>query len=80
MTEWSADSKWVYFDTGFSKDPAIYRIRIADHRLEKVASLQGFRRVINPWSLWMGLTPDGSPLVLRDVGSQEVYALDFEAP
>jgi len=28
----------------------------------------------------MGLAPDGSPLPLRDIGSQEVYALDFEAP
>jgi len=28
----------------------------------------------------MGLPPDGSPLLLRDIGSQEVYALDFEAP
>jgi hypothetical protein len=27
-----------------------------------------------------GLTPDGSPLLMRDIGSQEVYALDFEAP
>ena len=29
---------------------------------------------------WSGLTPDGAPLLLRDIGTQEVYALDFEEP
>jgi len=27
-----------------------------------------------------GLTPDDSPLVTRDVGSQEIYALDLDLP
>jgi hypothetical protein len=45
-----------------------------------VADLQNFRRAVDPWVSWMGLTPDGSPLLTRDIGSQEVYALDFEAP
>jgi len=26
------------------------------------------------------VTPDGAPLLPRDISSQEVYALDFEAP
>lgn len=79
-TQWSADSKFVYFDTGTSRDPTIYRVGIADHKRERVASLQGFRRVVNAWTAWSGLTPDGSPLLMRDIGSQEVYALDFEVP
>jgi hypothetical protein len=29
---------------------------------------------------WSGITPDGSPLVLRDVGTQEIYALDWQVP
>jgi len=29
---------------------------------------------------WTGVTPDGSPLVLRNIGTQEIYALDWEAP
>jgi hypothetical protein len=29
---------------------------------------------------WSGLMPDGSPLLMRDMGTEEVYALDFEAP
>ena len=78
--QWSADSKYVYFDSGYSAEPTISRVRVADRKLERVASFAGLRRVITPWISWSGLTPDGSPLLMHDVGSQEVYALDFEEP
>jgi hypothetical protein len=26
------------------------------------------------------LAPDDSPILLRDIGSQEIYALDWDAP
>ena len=61
-------------------DPAVYRVRIADHKLERVADLKNLRRVVTAWLSWCGLTPDGSPLLMRDVGTQEINALDFEAP
>jgi len=77
---WSQDSKYVYFDTQSSTEPAIYRVRLLDRKMETVASLKNFRRVILPFQAWMGLTPDGSPLLMRDTGTQEVYALDFEEP
>jgi Tol biopolymer transport system component len=77
---WSVDSKHIYFDTGSSKQLAIYRVRLADRKLERLIDLQNFRRVVDPWVSWMGLTPDGSPLLMRDIGSEEVYALDFEEP
>jgi len=78
--EWSSDSKFVYFDNGFNTDQAVSRVRISDHKVEQVASLKDFRRVVTPWNTWFGLTPEGNPLLMRDVGTQEVYALDFEAP
>jgi serine/threonine protein kinase/Tol biopolymer transport system component len=77
---WSPDSQYVYFDTQSNADPAIYRVRVSDKKLETVASLKNLRRVILPFLPWMGLTPDGSPLLMRDTGTQEVYALDFEEP
>ena len=77
---WSYDSQYVYFDTQSNADPAVYRVRVSDHKLETVASLKNLRRVILPYWPWMGVTPDGSPLLMRDTGTQEVYALDFEAP
>jgi Tol biopolymer transport system component len=79
--DWSADGKYVYFDTGFGSDAAIFRVRVADRRLERITSLKDFRRAMEtnggPWS---GLAPDGSPLLLRNVGTQEVYALNVEFP
>jgi len=56
------------------------RLRISDRKLERVASLKDFRRVVYALYPWSGLTPDGSPLLMRDIGTQEVYALDFDAP
>ncbi len=79
-TTWSDDSKYIYFDTGLSDDPAFYRVRVADRKLERLADLKGFRRTVLFGLPWSGITPDGSPLLLRDISSQEVYALDFEAP
>jgi eukaryotic-like serine/threonine-protein kinase len=79
-TTWSKDGKSLYFDTGLSENPAFYRVRIADRKLERVADLKGFRRVVFGLLPWSGVTPEGAPLLLRDISSQEVYALDFEAP
>ena len=78
--QWSRDSQYVYFDTQSGAEPSIYRVRISDHKLEPVASLKDLRRVVLPFGAWMGLTPDGSPLLMRDTGTQEVYGLDFDEP
>jgi len=57
------------------------RVRIADRQLERVVSLRNFRRAMGSGLLpWSGITPDGSPLLMHDVGTQEIYALDWEAP
>jgi eukaryotic-like serine/threonine-protein kinase len=77
---WTRDGKYLYFDSGSGLDPAISRVRMADRKLERVTGLKDFRRVEFSSYPWSGLTPDGAPLLLRDVGTQEVYALDFEAP
>jgi hypothetical protein len=76
---WSCDGNYLYFISSGS-DAAIYRVRISDHKLEKVVSLKGIRRTIGEVGTWCGLAPDDSPLILRDVGSQEIYALDLKPP
>jgi Tol biopolymer transport system component len=74
---WSRDSKYIYFDSE-GEDRAFYRLRISDHKLERLVSLKNLRLT---GSLgWTGLAPDDSPLVLRDVGTQEIYAFDWNAP
>ena len=75
---WSRDSQHVYFDCAAGNDPAFYRVRISDHKLERLASLKNVRRA--GLFGWTGLAPDDSPLLLRDVGTEEIYALDWHAP
>ena len=74
--EWSRDQKYIYF-LRRGQEPAVLRIALRDRKLEEVASLKdvvqtGFRA-----GVWAGLTPDNAPLVLRDAGTQEIYALDW---
>ena len=74
---WSADGRYFYFDRYVNNDPAIFRIRVSDRRVERVAGLQNVRRSPGVMGWWMGLTPGGSPMVLRDTSIQEVYALEW---
>jgi Tol biopolymer transport system component len=77
---WSADGKHVYFDNPFGSDPAFYRVRISDRKLERIVSLKDIRRASFALQPWSGLAPDDSPLLLQDAGSQEIYALDVQLP
>jgi len=74
---WSGDSKYIYFDSQ-GDDRAFYRLRISDHKLERLVSLKNLR--LTGTIGWTGLANDDSPLVLRDVGTQEIYAFDWNAP
>jgi serine/threonine protein kinase/Tol biopolymer transport system component len=76
---WSRDSRYIYFR---SREPSSWlcRVRISDASLERIASLQEVRRTgIFGWP-WVGLTPDSNPLILRDTGTEEIYALDVDLP
>ena len=75
---WSRDSQYIYFDSSAGDDPAFYRVRISDHRLERVANLQNLRRA--GLYGWTGLAQDNSPLLLRDIGTEEIYRLDLQLP
>jgi len=77
---WSRDGKYLYFDTTLTEDAALFRVRISDRKLERLVGLTGMRRLWGRLGSWTGLTPDDSPLLLRDVSSQEIYAIDWQAP
>jgi len=76
---WSRDGRYVYFHS-FGKDAMIYRVRVSDRKLERIVDLKGIRLTINDYGTWCGLATDDSPLILRDVGSQEIYALGLQRP
>ncbi|HEY6292412.1 MAG TPA: hypothetical protein VI455_12755 [Terriglobia bacterium] len=77
---WSHDGKYIYFDDAWYKYPgSIKRVRISDHKVEQVVSLQEVGRLgLGRWGAWTGLAPDDSPLTLRDAGIDEIYAPDWE--
>jgi Tol biopolymer transport system component/DNA-binding winged helix-turn-helix (wHTH) protein len=79
--EWSRDSKYVFFFNWRSGErPGIFRVRVGDRHLEEIASLKDIQAVAGIFGEWHGLGPDDSPLLLRDIGTQEIYALDVAFP
>ena len=76
---WSRDSKYIYSDT-FGTTSGFFRIRIGDRKLDSVTSLKDLRRAFGTMQPWAGLAPDNSPLLVRDIGTQEIYALDVDLP
>jgi serine/threonine protein kinase/Tol biopolymer transport system component len=73
---WSKNSDYIYF-LHEENDPAVMRVRLSDHKIERVADLKTFRQT-GFFSIWLGLASDDSPLLLRDTGTQEIYSLDWE--
>jgi Tol biopolymer transport system component len=78
--EWSRDSQYVYFIMSRSNDSdKVFRVSIADRKLEEIQSLKEARQT-GFFGSWFGLSPDNSPLILRNAATQEIYALDVDLP
>jgi hypothetical protein len=79
--QWSGDSKYVYVrDAVDEHAPVFYPIRIADGKLERVATMEVPDGLTGWWNGWAGVAPDGSPILLRDLSIQEIYALEVDLP
>jgi Tol biopolymer transport system component len=79
--QWSRQGDYIYFlgSPPAGQPSGIFRVRISDHKLEEVVNLKGFRQAASGGQ-WLGLAPDDSPLLPRDAGTQDIYALDWVAP
>jgi len=77
---WSRDGKYLYFDSTYSNSQSYNRIKVGETKSEPVVSLKGLRRYFGPVGAWSGLAPDGTPLFVRDISTQEIYALDVQLP
>jgi eukaryotic-like serine/threonine-protein kinase len=80
--EWSHDGRYIYLNST-TGDPAFFRVRISDHGVERLAGLKNMQLTGGAggnFDQWTGIAPDDSPLVLRDTGIQEIYALDWQGP
>jgi serine/threonine protein kinase len=70
---WSRDGRHIYAIAGAGR---LVRLELASGRLETVAETDTFR----VGTSWTGLTPDDSPMVLRDLTQWDICRLDWEAP
>jgi len=73
---WSPDGRSLVYVQGEN----IRRISIADRRVDLVVNLKGVGLAMGLLGPWYGSAPDGSPLVLLDAGTHDIYALDWDAP
>ena len=55
---------------------ALRRIKVGAKKSDLVVQLAD----INLYSFMTGITPDGSPLLTRDVSVDEIYSLEVELP
>src|SRR5215469_1947392 len=76
---WSHDGRFVYFLHLLSPDSAVERVAIPSGKIEEVASLKGFE-FTGYFTFWFALGPDDSPLLLKDVGTQEIVSMKWTAP
>ncbi|HEY1984606.1 MAG TPA: winged helix-turn-helix domain-containing protein [Terracidiphilus sp.] len=74
---WSADERNVYFNRFPGSKPALFRLRLADMKVDTIFDLKTFQAA-GSWSLWSSAAPDGSFLIMRDLGGADIYAIDWQ--
>jgi Tol biopolymer transport system component len=78
---WARDGRNIYLEDLGDDGPELDRISVADGRKVRLASLKNIPRpVMSSGQPWNGLTPDNSPLIMRDVGAEELYSLELQLP
>jgi Tol biopolymer transport system component len=77
---WSKDGQYLeVLDTVRTGARAVLKIRISDRKIERVVDLKNFI-FAGHFGSSLAITPDDSLLLLRNAGTRDVYALDWEAP
>lgn len=74
---WSRDSSFIYFIRPV-ENPGVYRIRPSGAETEQVIDLRGFRYT-SVWRYYMGLDPEDTPILLRDTGMDDIFAITLDA-
>lgn len=72
----SADSQFIYYLV-LGSDQAVYRVRVKGGSPERVVDLKDWH-LTGSNSFWLGLDPTDAPLLLRDDGTSDLYALTLE--
>jgi Tol biopolymer transport system component len=77
---WSSNSRYMYYDNMGTENPHCRRVKVGDRNPEDLFSLNGLRRYFGLWGSWSGQAPDDSRLFVRDMSTQDIYALDVDFP
>ena len=78
---WSHDSRYITFRAIDEEGTPFYRVRVRDGSAERIASAVILGNVaLSVSGAWSGLSPDNSPLLLRDTSLQEIYSLEVNWP
>jgi eukaryotic-like serine/threonine-protein kinase len=78
FANWSGDGQSFTGLNGATR--RIERWSRATGRVEPVADVNDIPLLTWVVVPWMGLAPDGSPMVVRDRSTRDLYALDWDAP
>jgi Tol biopolymer transport system component/DNA-binding winged helix-turn-helix (wHTH) protein len=73
---WSRDSRYLYI-LYVDQQPGVYRVSVKGGVPERVVDLRGFHHA-GSLGYWLGLDPNDAPLLVRDVGTDDLYALTLE--
>lgn len=70
---WSSDSRYIYFNSLMTDQPAVFRVYINGGKEEKITDI--LFQTTGIYGMWTGLTLDDSVLVIRGHHQGDVYAL-----
>jgi DNA-binding winged helix-turn-helix (wHTH) protein/WD40 repeat protein len=82
---WSLDSQFVYFNTLAhwprtpQANPGFFRLRIRDGKTEKIFGMPDIP-ITGLWGIAISVAPDGSPVLLKNAGTSDLYAIDLDLP
>lgn len=79
---WSHDGRFIYVirspEGGMGVYLGVYRIQVPEGKEDLVFDLPERYRGAGWYGFWMSLDPTDAPLLFRDVGTDEIYALTLE--
>lgn len=73
---WSDDSKYVYYEN----DNEYRRIAVDKSKPEGIVGFKDIRLFNGRWGRWGTVAPGGAPMFVRDISTEEIYALDISLP
>ena len=76
---WARDSQHIYYVDflGVKPDGGVHRMNIADGSSELIAPVASVRGTMGVFGSWVGVDPEGAPLMLRDLSIHHIYELDW---